>query len=169
MKKILIVYASQTGNTERVVGLIASAFGEEKVDVKPVSELHGEDIANYPYLILGSPTWGSGEYHDDYFVFVRNRGKNMDLSGKKVALFGLGDQKYYGDTFVNGMGQLYDWLVETHAEIVGQVPVDGYEFNASEAVRDGMFVGLPLDEDNQDELTEERIEKWVGELKKIFV
>jgi flavodoxin I len=32
-----------------------------------------------------------------------------------------------------------------------------------------MFVGLPIDEDNEYDMTPERLEKWVEKLKKEFI
>lgn len=52
--------------------------------------------------------------------------------------------------------------------MVGQTPTDGYHFEASKAVEGGKFVGLVIDEDNQDDLTDERISKWVEQIKGSF-
>ncbi len=168
-KKVLLIYASETGNTADIARRIAAAFGSGTVDLRPVSELTAGEISPYPYLIFGTPTWGSGEFHDDFFVFTKRNARELDLEGKKIALFGLGDQKYYGDTFVNGMRQLYDFLIDKGAEIIGSVSTQGYDFSGSEAVIDGRFVGLPVDEENQSEKSDERIRRWVTELQKHFI
>jgi len=54
-------------------------------------------------------------------------------------------------------------------QIVGQVPDEGYTYDDSTAVIDGMWVGLPIDEDNEYDLTQERLERWVEKLKQEFV
>jgi flavodoxin I len=54
------------------------------------------------------------------------------------------------------------------AELTGKVPTDGYEFEESEAVMDGKFMGLPLDEDFEPELTDERISGWIELIRPAF-
>jgi flavodoxin I len=49
---------------------------------------------------------------------------------------------------------------------VGSVPVDGYTFNASKSVINGRFCGLPIDEDSEPDLTEERLRAWADQLKR---
>ena len=88
----------------------------------------------------------------------------LDFSGKKVALFGLGDSSSYSDTFANGMGQLYN-AIKDNAEIVGSVSTEGYTFDDSEAVVDGQFVGLAIDDDNEFDQTDSRVDAWVNDLK----
>jgi flavodoxin I len=90
--------------------------------------------------------------------------RSADLKGKTVALFGLGDQSGHPDSFLDAMGTLYDLLVEGGDTPVGSWPADGYGFVRSTALRDGMFVGLALDEDRQAGKTRERIEAWLGQL-----
>jgi flavodoxin I len=82
-----------------------------------------------------------------------------------VALFGLGDQESYPGTFADALGKLRDSLKHTGCEFIGGWPATGYEFRDSEAIREGMFTGLVLDEENQPELSELRIDEW---LKKIL-
>jgi flavodoxin I len=47
---------------------------------------------------------------------------------------------------------------------VGAVDTDGYTFDASEAVINGKFIGLPLDDVNEDDKTDTRIEAWIAEI-----
>ena len=93
---------------------------------------------------------------------------DLDLSGKKVAVFGLGDQEAYPDTFVDGLGILANKVKERGGQLVGSWPLEGYEFNASLAVESDRFVGLVIDVDNQDDLTEERVKTWVNQIKGEF-
>ena len=51
---------------------------------------------------------------------------------------------------------------------IGAWPTDGYNFSESRGVRDGKFIGLALDEDNQGDLTESRIKTWSGQVKQAF-
>ena len=94
---------------------------------------------------------------------------HADFSGKKVALFGTGDQSAYSDTFVDGMGILYETLKNSNAEFTGAWPSEGYGHSGSRAMKDGQFVGLVIDEDNQPDMTENRIREWVERLKKDLI
>ncbi len=158
-----IIYGSSTGNTESAANQIQAQFdGGEISSVASLSSM--DELKKYDLIILGSSTWGLGDLQDDWEVQINNL-KGLDLSGKKVAVFGTGDQESYPDTFVDAMGILYDAVAETKATLIGNWPVDGYDYGESRAVRDGEFVGLALDEDNQADLTEERISRWVETLK----
>jgi flavodoxin I len=155
-----IIFGSTTGTCEDLAGKIAAEFGVDSADVHNVTDLNADLVAQYDLLILGSSTWGCGDLQDDWFDGLDTL-KGMDLSGKKVALFSCGDSASYSDTFCNAMGTLYDDLQGTGATFVGTgVSTDGYTFDDSSAVKDGKFVGLALDEVNEDFKTEERIKAW---------
>ncbi|GAB3519949.1 MULTISPECIES: flavodoxin FldA [Photobacterium] len=160
MTNIGIFFASDTGNTEKVAEKIATRLELETNDIAGCSN---EVFDDYDLLILGTPTANYGEMQPDWDCFVPEL-EDADLSGKKVALFGLGDQVDYPDSFQDAMGDLADLIVEAGGEIIGQWPTDGYEFNDSRAVKDDKFVGLALDEDRQPELTDDRIATWLNTL-----
>jgi flavodoxin I len=166
MAKIGVFYGSSTGNSEKVAEKIVQAFGADNAVSINVEDAGSEDLDKYKYLILGTSTWGIGDMQDDWEEFIVNVEK-ADLKNKKIALFGLGDQEVYSDSFVDGMGKLYQRLKDK-ATIVGQWPVKGYLFDESVAVEGDKFVGLALDEDNQSRFTDERILKWVKMLQKEF-
>ncbi len=157
-----IIYGSSTGNTERAAWLIAERIINS--EVRNVSGIDASYIDSCSSLILGSSTWGSGDLQDDWESGI-NVLKKCDLSGKKVALFGFGDQEGWGDTFVDAMGIIYETVVEAGAHIVGKCSTDGYSYTSSAAVIDGEFVGLPLDDDNQPDLTGKRIGEWTEMIK----
>lgn len=90
--------------------------------------------------------------------------QSADLSGKTIALFGCGDCSTYSDTFVGGIGELYNGIRESGAHFVGSVPTDDYTFDDSEAVIDGKFIGLPLDDINEDDKTDARIDSWLAQI-----
>jgi len=167
MKKIGIFYGSSTGQTEKVAEKLQLMLGEENAELINVDIATKEDLEKYPYLIFGTPTWGVGEMQDDWEDFSETVVK-ANLKGKKIALFGLGDQDTYPDSFADGVGVLYD-KIKDKATIVGQWPKTGYLFHESEAYRDKSFVGLILDQENQPEKTAERLEKWIDLIKKEFV
>ena len=106
-------------------------------------------------------TWGAGELQDDWYDGLKVL-QGADLTGKTIALFGCGDCESYGDTFVGGIGELFNALKTSGASFVGAVDIDGYTFGGSEAVVDGKFVGLPLDDVNEDDKTDTRIDAWIA-------
>ena len=158
MKKTIVIYGSSTGTCEAIAEKIASKLG---TDVLNVQDLTADIIAENENLILGTSTWGAGELQDDWYDGVKLL-QAADLSGKVIALFGCGDAESYGDTFVGGMGELYEAVKDSGARLVGQVDVDGYTFDDSSAVVDGKFVGLPLDDVNEDDKTDSRIDGWLA-------
>ena len=129
-----------------------------------VTDLDDSVIANNDNLILGTSTWGAGEVQDDWYDGLKVI-KNADLSGKTVALFACGDSASYPDTFVGGMSEIYNAVKQAGANVIGAIATDGYTFDDSESVVDGKFVGLALDEVNEDSKTDERIDDWVAEIK----
>jgi flavodoxin I len=165
LNKIGLVYGSSAGCTRQLAGMIAAEFGNRAVEVHDVAEVAPEVFERYESLILGTSTLGCGELQDDWERF-RSEFLALDLRGKRVALFGLGDQSDFCNTFVDGLGTLHAMAVDTGAEIVGHWDAVGdYEFGKSAAVVDGRFVGLVIDEENQSELTAGRVRRWVAQLK----
>ena len=118
-------------------------------------------------LLLGTSTWGFGDLQDDWAAVVDDLA-SKDFSGKKVGYFGSGDQGTFSDTFMDGIAIIDEEIQKTGATIIGKTLVEGYEFNESRAVKNGEFLGLALDEVNQSELTDERIDAWVEQIKKEF-
>ena len=167
MKETGIFYGSSSGNTENVALRIHSRLGEKKTELRNIAGSSVNDLLNYQSLILGVPTWGIGELQEDWAEFLPDL-LEADLTGIKVALFGLGDQESYPDTFADALGTLYESLLRTGCEIIGKCSTAGYEFTASAAVRHGFFVGLILDEENQSQVTEYRIENWLHEITPVF-
>lgn len=161
MKKTVIVYGSTTGTCEDLAGRIAAKLGVD--NVINVTDFNDSVIADNDNLILGTSTWGAGEVQDDWYDGIKVL-KGADLNGKTVALFGCGDSESYADTFVGGLAEIYNAAKKAGANIIGAVPTDGYTFDDSEAVVDGKFVGLALDEVNEDNKTDERIDAWVAQI-----
>jgi len=160
MKKTAIIFGKTTGCTEKAAQLIAEAIGKEKVTVINVNHFSASDISVFDLLILGTSTWGYGDIQGDWESALPAL-KKSDLSGKTIALFGLGDSASYSETFCDGIGILYEELQNTGASFTGFCSTEGYDFTSSRAVVNGKFVGLPLDEDNEGNKTLERISAWV--------
>ena len=158
-----IFFASSTGNSEEIANKIASALGE--IEIFDLAGTKIEKLNDYDKLILGCSTWGDGELNDDWEDKWSDFCK-LDLSNKTIALFGLGDQESYSYEFCSALGIIYEQLLSSKAKIIGFTSTEGYYHDASKAQIDDKFIGLILDEDNQSDLTDERINKWVNEIKK---
>ena len=157
-----IFYASSTGNSDEVASKISSALGE--VEVFNLANTKADKINEYNKVILGGSTWGDGELNDDWEDAWADFCK-LDLSNKTVALFGLGDQESYSDEFCSALGAIYKQVVSLKAKVIGFTSTEGYYHDASKAQIDNKFVGLVIDEDNQSDLTDKRIEDWVKDIK----
>lgn len=172
MSKIAIFYGPVGGAVNRVADKIKAAIGEDKVEMIAVKNASAADIEKYDKIIfglstVGKDTWDSEYSNNDWGKFLPEIGK-VDYSNKKVAIFGLGDHITYAQGFVDHIGLLGKELMKNGARLLGQVSTDDYEFEESEAVIDGKFIGLPIDEDFEPEKTDERIAAWLQQLKPDF-
>ena len=159
MSKTVVIFGSSTGTCEGIAEKIGAKLGAEVVNVQDLND----DVLAADNLLLGTSTWGAGELQDDWYDGVDTI-KCADLSGKTVAIFGCGDSASYSDTFCGAMKELYDAAKEAGANVIGEVSTDGYTFDDSDAIVDGKFVGLALDDINEDDKTDERIDAWLERL-----
>ena len=159
-----IFYGTLTGTTGEVARKIGSALGVEDKDIHDVATTDPVDLGDYDLLVLGSSTHGNGELEEDWFDFVA-AAEVLDLKGKKVALFGCGDETM-ADTFCDAVGILYDKLKNTGAEFIGEYPADVYSFKHSAASHDGTMRGLTIDDVNHADLTDARVKAWAEQVKK---
>ncbi len=164
MSKIGIYYGSTTGNTQEVAEEIAKELGVANSDLHDVSKAD-TSYSDYDVILFGTSTLGLGDLQDDWEDYI-DKVKKADLSGKKVALFGCGDSSSYSDTFCDAMGKVYEVVKSKGCTLIGKVSTEGYTYDDSEAVVDGQFVGLAIDNDNESDQTSQRISNWVQELKK---
>ncbi|MDE7099605.1 MAG: flavodoxin FldA [Malacoplasma sp.] len=164
--KIAIVYGATLGNTERAAFDIQKEFDLENIDVLNISNTTAEKLNEYDKLIFGTSTWGLGDLQDDWDSFDFSK---LKIDNKTVAIFGMGDSEVYAFTYCDSIAKLHKILKSKNANIVGYVSDKDYKYTKSESVVDGMFLGLALDNDNFEELTESRIKNWVNEIKKYFV
>lgn len=156
-----LFYGSSTCYTEMVAEKIRDTMGESFVHLHNLADVSPALMEQYPVLILGVPTWDFGELQEDWEKQWTSF-STLNLSGKIVALFGLGDQVEYGEWFLDAMGTLYHQLSAMDVRFVGQWPTLGYEFSSSQAVTESgdHFYGLALDEINQFDDSEMRIQQW---------
>ena len=154
-----IFYGSTTGTTESIARKVGTLLG---ADVMQVAEI--DKVENYDFVIFATSTWGMGDLQDDW-IGALDTLVTKNLSGKKVGFIGVGDQASFGDTFVDGIGIIYEEIKDKGITLVGKTSVDGYSFSSSKAVDGDEFIGLVIDENNQSELTDERINTWVEKVK----
>lgn len=158
-----VIYGSTTGNTESVASEICKRIGEEQTELINISDLSTDSLSRYENLLLGASTWGVGDLQDDWEIGLELF-KGADLSGKRIGFFGCGDQDGFSDSFVDSLGIIYEAIKDSGAIFIGSFPTDGYSFSDSKALIDGAFIGLPIDEDCQSNMTKERIDNWVTSL-----
>ncbi len=161
MSSTAVFYASTKENTKKAALQIAEKLD---ADIFNVADNQVEELSKYENLIFGSPTYGEGELHEDWVSFIKNVEK-LDLSGKTIAIFGLGSGIRHAEFFVNAIGTIYNTIKDKNCKIIGFTNTEGYLYEKSTAIVDGKFVGLPLDNKEQSELTDDRINNWVNQLK----
>ena len=169
MSKIGLFFGSDEGNTEYISSRIAKRLGENVVDIHDVGDVTQLEFMEYDKLILAIPTWDFGQIQSDWEDFWEDV-EEIDFSGKTVAFVGLGDQFGYGDFFLDAMGMLHDVVIKSADRIVGYWSTEGYDYDASKAELEGgeQFMGLALDEDQQPELSSERLNKWCEQVHREF-
>jgi flavodoxin I len=162
-----LFFASTTGNCQTIARIISDHFLPHTVEIHDVMHTPGSSIEKYNNLIFGIPTWHKLDMHEDWQDFLPYI-RVSSLQGKKLAIYGSADQHTYPDNFADGIGLLYHWLAGHKTQIVGSWPSGGYTFRRSQALVNGNFVGLVLDEDFQSDLTTIRVRQWVEQLKTEF-
>ena len=156
-----IIYGSNNGNTQAVSEKVA-----EKLDAKlfHINNLEPEAIGDLDFIIFATSTWGIGDLCDDWELGI-SKVEGISLTNKYVSFIGLGDQMVYGSTFCDGLRLIYDRLDVKSMNHVGKWSVDDYDFEESQSIVDGQFLGLVVDEDNESDLTDQRVDLWVRQVK----
>ena len=173
MAKTGIIFGTDTGKTRKVAKQIYKILDSDCV-AKPINinRISIEELLEYDNLIIGTPTLGEGELpglsvdcESESWEEIAAELEEADFGGKTIALYGLGDQEGYPDEFVDALGELHDIFSGAGATMIGRWPNSGYKFNSSTALDGDHFVGLVLDLDNQSDLTEQRLAKWLEIIK----
>lgn len=171
MSKIGIFFGTDTGTTRLIAKKMAKQL--DGLADKPinVNRIEPEALLAYDFLILGTPTYGFNQLpgldtkiKDGSWAEFIPKLQDLDLSGKTIALYGLGNQEKYADRFCDSLFLLYEAIKATGANIIGTWPTAGYSFEKSQAVVDGQFVGLVIDNNSQPILTDERIATWLSQI-----
>lgn len=167
MNKTAIIYSYNTKKTGKIATLIQEGFENPAIEMINAEEITEDIFLSFEHIIMGVATWFDGELPNFWDEFVPAL-EELDLSGKKIALFGLGDQKGYPENFLDGVGIMAKILEEQGATLVGFTSSEGYEFESSKALRDDLLMGLAIDFENQGSMNKERVDAWVEQLKKEF-
>ena len=162
-----IFTGSTYGNTRAAADKLEKLLGNVgiKVGNHDIALVKLEKLLEYDTLLIGCSTWYVGEIQDDWHGKFEAL-NSLDLTGKKIALFGMGDQITYGSTFQDALGMIAERCEQRGATLIGLTSTDGYNFSNSRAVRGQQFVGLALDDDNQAKLTAPRLQVWFSQLVK---
>jgi flavodoxin I len=163
MKKIAIVYSFNSTKSAKIASKIAENIKNHKVEELNVESCKGEEFLLYDTYILSVPTWFDGEL-PNYWDEILPALSTLSLKGKKIAVFGLGDQKNYPENFCDAVGILADFFENLGATIIGYTSPEGYKFESSKALKNNVLIGLLLDQENQSKLSDERILKWTRQL-----
>jgi len=169
--KVALFYAPKGGKVDCISRIITDKARKYQIDRMCVTEVSADKILEYDKIIFGNSSIYNGSnlaVVDKNWKSFLNELQKIDLTGKKVAIFGLGNHLTYPAHFVDSIGYLANFLEERNAKIYGKVVDEGYEYRDSKALRDGFFMGLPLDEETESDKSEGRIDCWLEQLRKEF-
>lgn len=159
-----VFFGSTTGNTETVAEAIGELLGDSVEFVQEISGASVEQFQSVDVVLCGASTWDIGELQYDWADFLPTL-EGIDLSGKAIGFFAMGDAMGYPYNYLDCLGEIWDTLKDSKAMLIGKWPTEGYSFDESRGVIEpGWFLGLALDEDNESDLTEERTKKWVAQI-----
>jgi flavodoxin I len=89
MPKILILYYSRTGNTEKMAKAVAEgAKTVQGVEVELTYHTTPEQLKEFDAIVIGTPTYHHDTTLDIKMLFEEAATKNIDLKGKVGAAFG---------------------------------------------------------------------------------
>ena len=169
MSKMGIFVGTAGGTSMKIADALIEEFGIDEDDVINMEEDFDDiedQMLEYDVLFIGSSTWGQGDVHFSWVDPVLEiEDDGIDFSGKTVAFFGAGDCKKHGEHFCSALGKLHKTFTEAGAKAIGFIPKDGYDYEFSLAEIDGKLCGCAIDEHNESDRSDDRIETWIGALK----
>ena len=176
-KKIGMFFGTETGTTRLIAKKMYKLLGDDIAD-KPVNvnRIAPADMLQYDALILGTPSYGVGDIpgksagclESNWEEFLAQM-QSPDFSGKRIAMFGLGAQERYSERFASSLIALYQVFAGYGADMIGDWSCEGYTFESSASVVDGRFVGLVIDQRTQGMYTDERLARWVAQIKPLLL
>lgn len=161
--KTAIAFSFKTTRTSAIAEKIQEHLKSLSPDFINVNEMNPEVLSEYDLILAGVPTWFDGElpfYWDEWLPAL----EDIDFAGKKFAIFGLADQIHYPDNFADAVGIFAQFVRRLNGEVIGLTSAENYQFRNSKALENGKFLGLILDEDNEAEKSNERIEQWCSQI-----
>lgn len=167
MKKIGLFYSFNAHKTAQIAKKIVENLGNDFIEEVNAVEVDEEKFKSFDNLILSVPTWFDGELPNYWDEFVPTL-EELDLKGKKIAIYGAGDQAGYPENFIDAVGVMAEILEKQNATLIGFTSTKGYNFESSRAQRSDQFCGLALDFENQAGMNKERVAAWCEQLKKEF-
>lgn len=170
MSKIGLIYGSDTGMTEEVVGSIVDSWAATELEVIEAYNVKKSDFERFDKIIIGLSTWYDGDLQSDWEDYYDKEFQTIDFTGKTIAIFGLGDQYGYGEYFIDGVGILAKTIIKNGGKIIGKWSCEEYDFEESKAQieNENLFYGLALDEDNEPERTLPRLKEWLEQIENEF-
>ncbi|NCO00537.1 MAG: flavodoxin [Epsilonproteobacteria bacterium] len=168
MAKIGIFVGSSGGVTLSAAEALAELFDDAELINMEEDYDDLEQFDAFDVLLIGSSTWGQGDVQRDWVdPLYEMQNEEPDYSGKKVAFFGAGDQKSHPEEFVTALGKMKEIFSKLGADTeFGYTSTEGYSYKYSAAEKDGKFCGLAIDDINQEDLSDERIQAWASQIKK---
>ncbi len=171
MDNIGLFYGSDTGVTDDITKDLVALWEHDNLEVMEIGDATKEDLSKYNKLILGLSTWYDGDLQSAWEAFF-DEFKTIDFTGKTVAIYGLGDQIGYAEYFVDGIGILAKEIISNGGKMIGCWPTEGYRFTDSVALvpnNEDLFYGLAIDHDNESQLTDSRLTKWLHQVAQEFI
>lgn len=171
-----IFYSTIGGDTGRCARLIGDAVGGGAAAVE-IEDTTLADVTQHDTLIVGSPTWNTGADTQRSMTawdeWLYDELPKLDLKGKKLAVFGVGDQMGYTFNYCDAVGELYDAFTARGADATyGRTSTEGYAAVESKALappgageEGARWLGCLFDEVNQSDQSEDRAAKWVAQLR----
>ena len=165
--RMAIVWGSTTGNTEVAAEKLHAILGDKVEVCCNVDDLSADEMLGFDVILVGASTWDIGELQYDWPPRVTEMSER-DWSNVTFGFFGCGDAHHYDDTFVDAFGIIWEQIEPKGAKLIGRWPVEGYEFSDSRSLCNDrqQFLGLPLDDDNEADLTDQRIAAWAEQIQR---
>ncbi len=161
--KIALIYSKHSEHTAGVAEMIKKEMADKEYTEVNVEDASFDEILNYDFLILGTSTWFDGElpnYWDEYLPGL----EDFDFSGKKLALFGLGNQADFPENYQDAIGLLANFFESRGASVIGQTSIEGYEFENSAAVKNNKFCGLAIDSSFDEKTKAALVAIWIQQI-----
>lgn len=134
--RILVAYATNSSGTQTVSDIITDnlLLQNHTVTHNDIRDVKKEELPSYDLIILGSPSWNynklEGQPHE-FFTNFFEENKDLQLPGKKFAVFGLGDTAYM--TFCGAVTHLEEFVTKVGGQLVTpSLKIDGFYFHQQE-------------------------------------